>query len=93
MKIYIFNSRSQDVRALTLDRTAASLPAAYKPWHPARNGMLQSSELPDAVVHVVRRDGFFLTSGISRAVGRGDAAGENVRASGGRENALGQSLD
>jgi hypothetical protein len=91
MEVYIFNSRSQDVRALTLDRTGDSLPVAYKPWHPAPNDMLQSGKFPDAVVHALRRDGFFLTSGISRVVDRGDASGQKLRRAAVGERAHSQS--
>jgi hypothetical protein len=91
MEVYIFNSRSQEVRALTLERTGDNLPVAYEPWHPAGNDMLQSGKLPDAVVHALRRDGFFLTSGISRVVDRGDASGETLRRSAVRESAHSQS--
>jgi hypothetical protein len=62
MKVYIFHSYSQNVRALAFDDVGDNLPVAYAPWQPLRDRPLLSSNLPAAVFTALLRDGFFLTS-------------------------------
>jgi hypothetical protein len=68
MEVYIFRSRSQNVRALVFDDGGDNLPVAYAPWQPLSDGPLLSSNLPSAVFRALLRDGFFLTSDGTRVV-------------------------
>jgi hypothetical protein len=65
MKIYLFVSEPQsNVRAFTADETGANLPSDYAPWIASgrRPDDLADGGL-DPVSVMVRRDGYFLTTG------------------------------
>jgi hypothetical protein len=63
VQVYEFHSRCWPVRALTSDRSGASLPAVYAPWD-AQNGEAVVSELSCdlPLYRLPVRHSFFLTS-------------------------------
>ena len=64
MKIYLFVSEPQSVRAFTADATGANLPSNYAPWSVLDTGADSAARGPvDRVSTMVRRDGYFLLSG------------------------------
>jgi hypothetical protein len=71
MKIYLFVSESQGVMAFTADASGANLPVGYAPWSVSGDGVdAPAGDLGDPLPAMVRRHGYFLTSGKGKASGR-----------------------
>jgi hypothetical protein len=67
MRIYVFVSVSDpDIVGFTSDKTGANLPDALGPWcEEELPGVAIIDSGDDPIAQVVRRDGFFITTGWS----------------------------